>query len=322
MNALLLSLVVGAAALPKAELHLGTPESTADSFRHAVDAALAALERAKKQSYEQHFTVYIPGVRSKAQEVLLAEGPVERIGLRQLKRGVELRFATRGPAAEIARAVTIDSEPGAIRLGSPAAEVSVTAESHDPHASDPASRILARPAAPVASGPKQGLSGSLWIIGVFLLCVAVAAAALVRRQKGQQNPMIDVVAVRSLGAKHKLAVVEACGLRMLVATSDKDVRLLTHLDRKEQPGDAFASLLAAEQRPSTPAPTPAAAPTEPSADVSGLLRLRERAQAATQGPDPHGIGDLSLDRRGPPVDDLTIPETPALRLNHVPTVTA
>ena len=188
----------------------------------------------------------------------------------------------------------------------------------------PASRILARPAAPAASGPQQSLSGSMWIIGLFLLCVAAAAVALVRRQKGQQSPMIDVVAVRSLGAKHKLAVVEACGSRMLVATSDKDVRLLTHLGNKEPPNEAFASVLAAEQRPPmpTPVPMPPAAPAEPSADVSGLLRLRERAQAATRGSDPYGIGDLSVDRRGPLVDDLTMPERPALRLNQSSTVTA
>ena len=116
---------------------------------------------------------------------------------------------------------------------------------------------------------------------------------------------IDVVAVKALGPKHRLALIEACGEKLLVSASDKEVKLLSHVGNHlvaEEPNDAqelaeesmsdvFANLVQAssERRDEkefnteiveefAPAEFPefVREPKSLSADLEGLVRLRER----------------------------------------------
>ena len=81
---------------------------------------------------------------------------------------------------------------------------------------------------PAGSGkPSMAASGML---GILLLGCLTTIWAL-RRKKTQEKTVagIEVVAVQPFGNKHKLALVQTCGEKLLIAASDKDVRLLSHV---------------------------------------------------------------------------------------------
>jgi flagellar biogenesis protein FliO len=104
----------------------------------------------------------------------------------------------------------------------------------------------------------------------FLLLVSVAAAVVWYRRRRQQvegiDPTIDVVAVRSIGGKYRLVLVDACGERLLLAATDKDVQMLRSVPASSNTAE-FAEAL--RQR------------SDGLADVEGLLRLREDRRRAT-----------------------------------------
>lgn len=80
-----------------------------------------------------------------------------------------------------------------------------------------------------ASAGKTSLAAS-GMLGLLLLgCIATVWA--LRRKKTLEKTVggIQVVAVQPFGNKHKLALVQTCGERLLIAASDKDVRLLSHV---------------------------------------------------------------------------------------------
>ena len=96
---------------------------------------------------------------------------------------------------------------------------------------------------------------------------------------------IDVVSVKELGAKHKLLVVDACGDRFLLTASDKEVRLLRHLNNGE--GGAGNPIAEKSIEKKTPefsesdfaemlrrSDSNVSGDIENSEDLSGLIRLR------------------------------------------------
>ena len=112
---------------------------------------------------------------------------------------------------------------------------------------------------------------------------------------------IEVVAVQGLLGKHKLALVETCGERLLIAASDKEVRLLSHVGSDLVnstslgtmiPGQWSGSPALNQEEPERSAEAPVARPAPPrgtvggnvgyaggtfSRDLDGLMKLREQA---------------------------------------------
>ena len=132
------------------------------------------------------------------------------------------------------------------------------------------------------------------IIGGLLLAFSLGLCILWKRRKsaaakGLNTDSIEVVAIKSLGGKHRLAVVEACGERILLATNDKSVSMLAQLGDTSQKATAFAQTLTnidAEEAPgaldedlpelSEPSPGKAQAKEQGAkSDLAGLLFLRK-----------------------------------------------
>jgi flagellar biogenesis protein FliO len=81
-----------------------------------------------------------------------------------------------------------------------------------------------------AFSSRQSSMAASGMVGILVLGLLTVFWAT-RRKKTLQADVgsIEVVAVQSLGGKHKLALVQTCGERLLLATSDKEVRLLSHV---------------------------------------------------------------------------------------------
>lgn len=112
---------------------------------------------------------------------------------------------------------------------------------------------------------------------------------------------IEVVAVQGLLGKHKLALVETCGERLLIAASDKEVRLLSHVGSDLVnpaslgtmiPGQWSGSPALTEEEPERSPEAPVVRPAPPrgtvggnvgytrgtfSRDLDGLMKLRDQA---------------------------------------------
>lgn len=88
----------------------------------------------------------------------------------------------------------------------------------------------------VAQEPPQARGSPVAYALLGMLAVLAAGGAWVRWQRLRKKPLlakererIDLLAVRSLGGKQRLCLVEVCGERLLIATSDHEVTLLSHL---------------------------------------------------------------------------------------------
>ena len=131
----------------------------------------------------------------------------------------------------------------------------------------------AAPAWPAELGQARGPTGLGLAFGVASLLLALGGLSLwLQRQRqagGGSGNAIELVAVRALGSKHRLALVEICGERLLLATNEREITLLSHLPQAEAAGALPAA--------AAPAPGPARATSR---DVAGLLDL---AQGSAEG---------------------------------------
>lgn len=112
-----------------------------------------------------------------------------------------------------------------------------------------AKNSITAPELPVSAG-KTSLAAS-GMLGILLLgCLATLWAF--RRKKTLEKTVggIQVVAVQPFGNKHKLALVQTCGEKLLIAASDKGVRLLSHVgsDLVPQAGDEPSLTFLSEEK--------------------------------------------------------------------------
>jgi len=119
------------------------------------------------------------------------------------------------------------------------------------------------------------------MIGGLLLVLSLGLCFLWKKRKkvaakGLNTETIEVVAIKSLGGKHRLAVVEACGERILLATNDKTVSMLAQLGDTNQKANAFAQTL-------TNLETDDEANTFEEASHGVDATLSEQAQAKSKG---------------------------------------
>jgi len=87
-----------------------------------------------------------------------------------------------------------------------------------------------------------------------------------------------VLATKALGGKQRLLVVEACGERLLLAASDKELHLIKALGSDGDDSTSFAEELSQNSRPGTAT----------SEDLAGLLRLTHREKPEARLP-PQGV---------------------------------
>jgi flagellar biogenesis protein FliO len=107
-----------------------------------------------------------------------------------------------------------------------------------------------RTAAPAASSTLL----RLWPACMALVCTAAGALWLLqqrRKKEGREGSAIHILAARSLGGRHKLAVVQVDGERLLLAMSDHEVSLISHLAPADPNEAQGREVLAQQERSST-----------------------------------------------------------------------
>ncbi|MEO1481651.1 MAG: flagellar biosynthetic protein FliO [Myxococcota bacterium] len=114
----------------------------------------------------------------------------------------------------------------------------------------------------------------LGLVGVLVL--GAAALFWFRRRKMPEldGDTIEIISTRVLGPKHRLSIIEAGGERLLISTSDAEVRLLSSLGaapRFDEPVEVPALEPVSEER-------------SDSEDVAGLLRLRDESESRDDDP--------------------------------------
>jgi flagellar biogenesis protein FliO len=136
---------------------------------------------------------------------------------------------------------------------------------------------------PIAAQPIDDRNSSpMRNFGLLAGLLAIGAAVVVYGKKKKaphrETAGIDLIAVKALGAKQRLAVVDACGDRLLIATSEQGVQLLSKLEGgtgvHKIPTDFTAVLAQAENQ--SPVSTPHVTPVNTSKDLAGLVQLRAR----------------------------------------------
>ena len=161
--------------------------------------------------------------------------------------------------------------------------------------------------------------------GFFMLIMGALGVALwyiKRHNKVQLEPdSIDVVAVRAFGGRHKLALVETCGEKLLLAASDKGVTLLSHVGTPLVPerGSESTEILSMEtvpnfdqfidpaREPSAPVAQQPAPPAQAMAPQESRPQRDPAAEAAARREEAHAFelataklnaGSLSADLEG------------------------
>lgn len=294
IGSLVVSSLIGMAA------HFGEPTVTADTFQMPVKQGIILLVKGKRTiTPEGDVMIFAPGLTGESLDRDLTAGPVKHVKIRELPRGLAVVLT---PAAEFSPESIVMAE-GKIKIEAPAAEVAKPA----PVAAKPAQTVAAaaaKPVAPVeqpaiaapvesakadtapAKAPVQfkqeSSSSPMRSMLVMAALIAAAAVALVMGKKKKArikhgpSAGIDLIAVRSLGPKQRLAVIEAGGDRLLIAATDTGVQLLSRLTATQSiPDDAFENVLAeaAASAPSEPVVSPTKG-NRRSADVAGLVKLR------------------------------------------------
>jgi len=204
-----------------------------------------ALESARMhRASNRKIVVFIPGLRAKRMVRKFKEGPVRVMRVKRLKRGSTVSLFTREPARKVfdnmklaargekelriemapKKAPALFPESKKVEQANVAKETpESTADTADTASLDEA---MTRPR--LATG-----SSAMAASGLFGLIIAGLSLILwflkTNRKMDLLDDSIDVVAVKAFGGKHKLALIETCGEKLLLAASEKGVTLLSHV---------------------------------------------------------------------------------------------
>jgi flagellar biogenesis protein FliO len=278
------SLALSTTGLP---MHLAEPSITDAGLDIPVEAPTAALKRTERHVLPDRIVLFVPGVTASAPNRSLATGPVSMVRVTQGERGVAITLMTREPGTRAAERLELTAgEHPAIHLatvgaGHAVSDDAVTAGLANPEAAGPETLNLAAQAPATGRHPNGPTLGNVTnnrespvptmvLAGLSLLALAVVAWWLKRKRvKDQPGTSIQVLAVRAIGPKQKLMMVETSGERFLLASSDKDIHLLSALTAETGaepvPEPSFSERLATAE-----------AELPPSADLAGLIRLSGR----------------------------------------------
>jgi len=208
--------------------------------------SLAELESDALESARMHraskrkIVVFIPGLRAKRMVRKFKQGPVKVMRVKRLKRGSTVSLFTREPAKKVFerlklaargdKALSIQMNPQAKPSLFPESQemkkVEVTKEAAPHPEQTPKDQLADKPR--LATG-----SSAMAASGLFGLIIAALSLILwflkTNKKMDLLDDSIDVVAVKPFGGKHKLALIETCGEKLLLAASEKGVTLLSHV---------------------------------------------------------------------------------------------
>lgn len=281
------------------------------------------VKKAKKHVKKNKVVWFVRGARVKRQARVFRDGAIERVVVQPVQKGAVITVSTRGRAANVVARLSLEGGPQSrvVLKGIPSTATAKLAAKPVVPAAMPALPLPVE--TPVAETHEAELSAdepvrvreasAMGFMAIALLGVIGGLFGMIKwLQKRSKKPGnlevqagIDVVAVKALGPKHRLALIEACGEKLLVSASDKEVKLLSHVGNhlvgeepseagelpEESMSDVFANLVQAssERRDEkefnteivedfAPADFPefVREPRSLSADLEGLVRLRER----------------------------------------------
>jgi len=201
-----------------------------------------ALESARMhRASKRKIVVFIPGLRAKRMVRKFKEGPVKVMRVKRLKRGSTVSLFTREPAKKVFERLKLAARGDktlSIQMKSPEKptlfpEVQETKKAEAvQEAANPKSTQT--PEEQLADKPRLATgSSAMAASGLFGLIIAGLSLILwflkTNRKMDLLDDSIDVVAVKPFGGKHKLALIETCGEKLLLAASEKGVTLLSHV---------------------------------------------------------------------------------------------
>jgi flagellar biogenesis protein FliO len=286
------------------DVKLGDSTVTPSTFELPITRGALAVQNAKTVQQPNGDVLYfVTNASGPDSDADFANGPVAHLRTRDMPRGFAILVTPReGASVSLGSGVIAakSAQPMAEKRSpiaegpSPVAEGrSPMPESRSPSTDGPSAMaekpIAEAPVMPRASSayasakPIDDRSSSpLRNFGLLAVLLAAGAAVVVYGKKKKlangDSGGIELIAVKALGAKQRLAVIDACGDRLLIATSEQGVQLLSKLEggtgvHKIAP-DFLATLQQAEANNASPVTHVTQVNT--SKDLAGLVQLRAR----------------------------------------------
>lgn len=216
-----------------------------------------SLEQARMhRASHRKIVVFVPGLRAKRLVRKYKEGPVRAMRVKRLKRGSTISLFTRGPAREVFKNLKLETRGHkAISINmeqeTPKSAIARVAQKAAAVVEVVADEVAANESEVNEAMPRLATGSSAMAASGFFGLIIAALSMLLWFLKSNKkieisDDSIDVVAVKPFGGKHKLALIETCGERLLLAASEKGVTLLSHVgshlvpEQDQAIGGAFA----------------------------------------------------------------------------------
>jgi len=209
------------------------------------------------RSGQKRISVFFPDIRGRRMMKRYKKGPIRQVRMTRTRKGTTVQLTTRQYAGDVIDKLVVKAadEVQIVVDMNPEPAVLPNSPEVDAIVGDAETRVADQEVDKI-SRVAQG-SSTMVASGFFALIVAALGIAmwfLKKHNKVQLEPeSIDVVAVRAFGGRHKLALVETCGEKLLLAASDKGVTLLSHVGTQLVPPgglDEAAQILSMETVPS------------------------------------------------------------------------
>lgn len=251
-------------SLASTQLFIDPPETTDRGVLFRIE------HRGPAPSINEHvdgrrLILFFPKAKAnRPQTGRLRQGPLEGFAVKTVKTGVVMTLRTRDPAKALLPTLRYQPQRGRLMVGTyepsaaqrPNIETARPTVSKDTRASPDKASLGLRSEA-------SGWSGSAYAAMAGLALLALAATAMLKK-RGMALPSghkdLQVVAVKSLGVKHKIALVRAGNKELLVASGENGVHLLGNMS----------------ETPPASNPSDTAQPHDDalSDDLQGLMRLK------------------------------------------------
>lgn len=199
-----------------------------------------SLEQARMhRATNRKIVVFVPGLRAKRLVRKFKEGPVRAMRVKRLKRGSTISLFTRGSAREVFKNLKLDTRGDMsisinMRPEESLSAITTVAKKAAAVVEVVADEVAANGATVTEDKPRLATgSSTMAASGFFGLIIAALSMMLWFLKSNKKidllDDSIDVVAVKPFGGKHKLALIETCGEKLLLAASEKGVTLLSHV---------------------------------------------------------------------------------------------
>jgi len=269
------------------------------------------------RSGQKRISVFFPDIRGRRMMRRYRRGPIKQVRMTRNRKGTTVQLTTRQYAGDVIDKLLVKGgdEVEIIVDMNPRPAAVPNAPEVDAIANDEETRVADKEVDKIGR-LTQG-STSMAASGFFALIVGALGLALwfmKKHNKVQLEPeSIDVVAVRAFGGRHKLALVETCGEKLLLAASDKGVTLLSHVGTQLVPEggqDEITQILSMETVPSFEEfmePQKQEAAPEPAPKREEPQRSEPQPNSAHRREEPHAFelataklnsGTLSEDLEG------------------------